>query len=46
MKITRRQLRKLIRESLSIEFHKNPSVEEKELMIKAIMDMLNVENLK
>ena len=46
MKITKKQLSKIISESLSIEFHKYPTAEEKEAMLKTIMDILNVEKIK
>jgi hypothetical protein len=46
VKITKRQLSKLIRESLSIEFHKHPTDEEKDAMMKTLMDIFNVGKLK
>jgi len=46
MKITKRQLNEIIRESLNIKFHKNPTDKEKEAMLKTIMAIFNVEKLQ
>ena len=44
MKITRKQLREIICETLNIEFHNSPTAEEKSSMIKGLLDMFNVED--